>query len=33
MGNQERWFYEGGPVLTFTNGLITRIQPLEEAGE
>ena len=27
LGKQEQWTYEGGSVLTFTNGLITRIQP------
>jgi hypothetical protein len=27
LGRQEQWTYEGGSVLTFTNGLITRIQP------
>jgi hypothetical protein len=26
MGQQEQWIYQSGPVLTFTNGLITRIQ-------
>lgn len=29
LGRQEQWTYEGGSVLTFTNGLITRIQPTE----
>lgn len=29
MGQQEQWIYEGGPVLTFTNGLLTRVQPAE----
>ena len=29
LGKQEQWTYEGGSVLTFTNGLITRIQPKE----
>lgn len=29
MGRQEQWIYEDGPVLTFTNGLLTRIQPKE----
>ena len=29
MGKQEQWIYEEGPVLTFTNGLLTRIQPKE----
>lgn len=33
IGTQEQWIYEGGPVLTFTNGLITRIQPLEAKRE
>jgi len=27
LGKQEQWTYAGGSVLTFTNGLITRIQP------
>ena len=26
MGQQEQWIYEKGPVLTFTNGVITRLQ-------
>jgi hypothetical protein len=26
IGEQEQWTYQNGPVLTFTNGLITRIQ-------
>ena len=26
LGPQEQWIYESGPVLTFTNGAITRIQ-------
>jgi hypothetical protein len=29
LGKQEQWTYEGGSVLTFTNGLLTRIQPAE----
>jgi hypothetical protein len=29
LGTQEQWSYENGLVLTFTNGLITRIQTLE----
>jgi len=29
LGKQEQWTYEGGSVLTFTNGLITRIQPAD----
>jgi hypothetical protein len=29
LGTQEQWTYENGLVLTFTNGLITRIQTLE----
>lgn len=33
MGKQEQWIYESGPVLTFTNGLVTRIQPLESGKE
>jgi hypothetical protein len=28
LGQQEQWVYEGGPVLTFTNGVITRMQPM-----
>ncbi|HEX9442836.1 MAG TPA: hypothetical protein VGA73_01895 [Candidatus Binatia bacterium] len=27
MGKQEQWLYENGPVLTFSNGILTRIQP------
>jgi hypothetical protein len=30
LGRQEQWTYEGGSVLTFTNGLITRIQPSDK---
>ncbi len=26
MGEQEQWIYDKGPVLSFTNGLVTRIQ-------
>lgn len=26
MGQQEQWIYDKGPVLTFTNGAITRLQ-------
>lgn len=26
MGQQEQWIYDKGPVLSFTNGLVTRIQ-------
>ncbi|MGH7765957.1 MAG: hypothetical protein ACREQP_00765 [Candidatus Binatia bacterium] len=33
LGAQEQWTYENGFVLTFTNGLITRIQTLEAKGE
>lgn len=29
MGSQEQWIYADGPVLTFTNGILTRIQPKE----
>jgi hypothetical protein len=29
LGRQEQWTYEGGSVLTFTNGFITRIQPAD----
>jgi hypothetical protein len=32
LGRQEQWTYEGS-VLTFTNGLITRIQPAEAASQ
>lgn len=27
MGRQEQWIYENGPVLTFNNGILARIQP------
>jgi hypothetical protein len=30
LGRQEQWTYESGSVLTFTNGLITRIQPSDK---
>jgi hypothetical protein len=30
LGRQEQWIYEGGSVLTFTNGFITRIQPSDK---
>ena len=33
MGQQEQWIYQSGPVLTFTNGLITRIQAVEAKNE
>jgi len=33
LGEQEQWVYEGGPVLTFTNGVITRMQALEAMTE
>jgi hypothetical protein len=33
LGAQEQWTYEGGLVLTFTNGLITRIQKLDDKKE
>ena len=33
LGAQEQWTYEGGLVLTFTNGLVTRIQTLEKNTE
>ena len=26
MGKQEQWIYDNGPVLTFSNGLVVRIQ-------
>jgi hypothetical protein len=29
IGDQEQWIYDNGVVLTFTNGLITRMQTLE----
>jgi hypothetical protein len=29
LGRQEQWTYAGGSVLTFTNGLVTRIQPAD----
>lgn len=33
LGAQEQWTYENGLVLTFTNGLMTRIQSLEDKKE
>jgi len=33
MGEQEQWIYENGPVLTFTNGIITRMQSVEAKAE
>src|SRR3989304_4933960 len=33
MGQQEKGIYQRGPVLTFTNGLITRIQAVEAKNE
>ena len=33
MGQQEQWIYQSGPVLTFTNGLVTRIQTVEAKNE
>lgn len=33
LGEQEQWIYEGGPVLTFTNGVISRMQPMEAMAE
>ncbi|HEY3303430.1 MAG TPA: hypothetical protein VGL70_07845 [Candidatus Binatia bacterium] len=33
LGTQEQWTYENGLVLTFTNGLITRIQTLKAKNE
>jgi hypothetical protein len=33
MSRQEQWIYENGPVLTFSNGILTRIQPKEEPGK
>lgn len=33
MGQQEQWIYDKGAVLTFTNGLITRIQAVEAKNE
>jgi hypothetical protein len=33
MGRQEQWVYENGPVLTFSNGIVTRIQPREETSK
>jgi hypothetical protein len=26
MGKQEQWLYDNGPVITFNNGVIVRIQ-------
>lgn len=33
IGQQEQWIYEKGPVLTFTNGVITRMQTKESKNE
>lgn len=33
LGRQEQWTYAGGSVLTFTNGLITRIQPANASSQ
>lgn len=33
LGSQEQWIYESGPVLTFTNGVITRIQNTEDKAQ
>lgn len=33
MGPQEQWIYDSGPVLTFTNGLISRIQGAKDKTE
>lgn len=33
MGQQEQWIYDKGPVLTFTNGIITRMQTPEARNE
>jgi hypothetical protein len=33
LGAQEQWTYENGSVLTFTNGIITRIQSIEPKTE
>lgn len=33
MGEQEQWIYKSGPVLTFTNGVITRMQTAEARAE
>ncbi|MGH7773530.1 MAG: hypothetical protein ACREQA_15000 [Candidatus Binatia bacterium] len=33
MGEQQQWIYDGGPVLTFTNGMITRIQTIDARAE
>ena len=30
MGKQEQWLYQNGTVLTFTNGLLTRVQTHEK---
>lgn len=30
LGKQEQWFYENGQVLTFTNGLLTRVQEIHD---
>ena len=33
MGQQEQWVYQNGPVLTFTNWVVTRIQPTEDKAQ
>ena len=33
MGQQEQWLYENGIVLTFTNGMITRMQTKDSKNE
>jgi hypothetical protein len=33
LGEQEQWIYEGGPVLTFTNRVLSRMQPMEATAE
>ena len=33
LGQLEQWIYDNGPVLTFTNGLVTRIQTAGEKTE
>jgi len=33
MGQQEQWIYQNGPVLTLTNGVVTRIQSAGDRAE
>lgn len=33
LGKQEQWLYENGQVLTFTNGLLTRVQAVDKPAQ